>query len=111
MSRALRGLAHTYLTWSHHRPAKTRVGAAALQDWVGWAERAGTLDQRFWSCPGAAGFKLRGASYLRVRRSHPPTPPPHTHTHKVVPSFPGGAVLWPQPALARVRLVSLVVRR
>lgn len=26
----------------------------------------GTLDQRFWLCPGAAGFKVRGATYLQV---------------------------------------------
>jgi hypothetical protein len=25
----------------------------------------GTLDQRFWLCPGAAGFKVRGATYLQ----------------------------------------------
>jgi hypothetical protein len=25
----------------------------------------GTMDQRFWLCPGAAGFKVRGGSYLR----------------------------------------------
>lgn len=27
----------------------------------------GTLDQRFWLCPGSGGFKVRGATYLRVR--------------------------------------------
>ena len=26
----------------------------------------GTLDQRFWSCPGNAGFRLRGKHYLQV---------------------------------------------
>lgn len=25
----------------------------------------GTLEQRFWSCPGAAGYKLRGGNYLK----------------------------------------------
>jgi len=35
----------------------------------------GTLDQRFWSCPGAAGFKLRGASYLRDHKKASAAPP------------------------------------
>ena len=26
----------------------------------------GTLDRRFWSCPGDAGFRLRGKHYLQV---------------------------------------------
>ena len=26
----------------------------------------GTLDQRFWSCPGNAGFRLRGKHYLQA---------------------------------------------
>lgn len=26
----------------------------------------GTLDQRFWSCPGDGGFRLRGKTYLQV---------------------------------------------
>jgi hypothetical protein len=26
----------------------------------------GTLSQQFWLCPGAAGFKVRGATYLQV---------------------------------------------
>lgn len=27
----------------------------------------GTLDSKFWSYPGTAGFKLRGPNYLQVR--------------------------------------------
>lgn len=27
---------------------------------------SGCLDPQYWSCPGAAGFKLRGQNYLRV---------------------------------------------
>lgn len=27
---------------------------------------AGTLDRRFWSCPGPAGYKLRAANYIKV---------------------------------------------
>lgn len=27
----------------------------------------GTCAQRYWSCPGAAGYKIRGPTYLRVR--------------------------------------------
>jgi hypothetical protein len=27
----------------------------------------GTLNQQFWVCPGASGFKVRGPTYLQVR--------------------------------------------
>ena len=29
----------------------------------------GTCDPKYWSCPGAAGYKIRGLTYLKVR--HP----------------------------------------
>lgn len=37
---------------------------------------SGTCDTKFWSCPGAAGFKVRGERYLRdsIKVSHPPPP-------------------------------------
>ena len=39
----------------------------------------GTCDPKYWSCPGAAGYKVRGQTYLKVRPSYSslaPGPPP-----------------------------------
>ena len=42
----------------------------------------GTCDPKYWSCPGAAGYKVRGQTYLKVRPSYsslalgPPVPTP-----------------------------------
>ena len=40
--------------------------AAAVAD---SAPDMGTCDPKYWSCPGAAGYKIRGSTYLKV--SHP----------------------------------------
>ena len=51
---------------------------AALDDDDSSPPHTGTCPAHFWSCPGAAGFKVRGARYLRdhmkVRSSRPPAP-------------------------------------
>ena len=33
------------------------------------AANVGTCDPKYWSCPGAAGYKVRGQTYLKVRPS------------------------------------------
>lgn len=30
----------------------------------------GTCDPKYWSCPGAAGYKVRGQTYLKVQDCH-----------------------------------------
>ena len=38
----------------------------------------GTCDPKYWSCPGAAGYKVRGQTYLKVRLIlQQPAPTPH----------------------------------
>ena len=31
----------------------------------------GTCDPKYWSCPGAAGYKVRGQTYLKVLHCNP----------------------------------------
>ncbi len=38
-----------------------------------WAE--GTCDRSFWSCPGAAGFRLRGPKYFTDKKKIDAGPP------------------------------------
>lgn len=48
------------------------AGQAESQEAVAMADAApdmGTCDPKYWSCPGAAGNKVRGLTYLKV--SHP----------------------------------------
>lgn len=33
----------------------------------GGGANVGTCDPKYWSCPGAAGYKVRGQTYLKVR--------------------------------------------
>lgn len=42
-------------------------GGDAVRERVLRAYAHGTCPQRYWSCPGAAGFRLRGPNYLQVR--------------------------------------------
>lgn len=48
----------------------------------------GTCDPKYWSCPGAAGYKVRGQTYLKVRPSYSslaPGPPPLPMSSKPPP--------------------------
>ena len=38
---------------------------ASIESTIPAFPSTGTCDEKFWSCPGSAGFKIRGPSYLR----------------------------------------------
>lgn len=38
---------------------------ASLDSTIPAFPSTGTCDEKFWSCPGSAGFKIRGPNYLR----------------------------------------------
>ena len=56
----------------------------------------GTCDPKHWSCPGAAGYKIRGQTYLKVRpscSSQAPASYPPTHHPLHSPSPPHHEIL------------------
>ncbi|KAL4433733.1 hypothetical protein ABPG75_000174 [Micractinium tetrahymenae] len=51
--------------------AEEALDTAAANAWA----VGGTCDPKYWECPGDAGFKLRGASYLTDKKKSPAGPP------------------------------------
>ncbi len=49
------------------RGEQQAAGAGASAPAAQAPPATGTLDQRFWSCPGDGGFRLRGKTYMQAR--------------------------------------------
>lgn len=53
--------------------SSTTDGVAASTGARAWRE--GTCDPKYWSCPGAAGFRVRGPKYLADKKKVEAAPP------------------------------------
>ena len=62
-SRPFRGAPASAVDRGEQQAAGADAGAPAAQA----PPAKGTLDQRFWSCPGDGGFRLRGKTYMQAR--------------------------------------------